>query len=144
MLNSQLDIKLVLLVLCCLLKELSLINEIQLCRRMRKPMICICKNKGADQLCSNCEADQHLCFCFMDSTINIVAYTKFPASSHLLCLYSLACVGSGQKHKLLVFSCKGSIKKTPFASYSESGLLKVKKDVNVSHMDNDNVSIFSP
>ena len=29
---------------------------------MRKPEFCLCKNKGADQLCSNCTADQ--CFCF--------------------------------------------------------------------------------
>ena len=29
---------------------------------MRKPDFCICKNKGADQLCSNCTADQPLCF----------------------------------------------------------------------------------
>ena len=29
---------------------------------MGKPTICIGENKGADQLCSNWEADQHLCF----------------------------------------------------------------------------------
>ena len=36
---------------------------------MRKPLICICDNKGADQLRSNCEADQHLCFRYLDRTI---------------------------------------------------------------------------
>ena len=36
---------------------------------MRKPDFCICENKGADQLRSNCEADQCLCFRYMDSTI---------------------------------------------------------------------------
>ena len=30
--------------------------------RMGKPTICIGENKGADQLRSNCEADQRLCF----------------------------------------------------------------------------------
>ena len=35
----------------------------------RKPTICICETKGADQLCSNCTADQHLCFRYRDSTI---------------------------------------------------------------------------
>ena len=35
---------------------------------MRKPALCICKNKGADQLRGNREADQRLCFCFLDST----------------------------------------------------------------------------
>ena len=29
---------------------------------MRKLAFCICKNKGADQLCGNGSADQHLCF----------------------------------------------------------------------------------
>ena len=30
---------------------------------MRKPYICICKNKDADQL--HREADQRLCFCYI-------------------------------------------------------------------------------
>ena len=28
----------------------------------RNNLSCICENKGADQLCSNCTADQRLCF----------------------------------------------------------------------------------
>ena len=36
---------------------------------MGKQTICIGENKGADQLRSNCEADQRLCFRFTDSTI---------------------------------------------------------------------------
>ena len=44
-----------------LLKHLS--------RPMGKPTICIGENKGADQLRSNCEADQRLCFRYSDSTI---------------------------------------------------------------------------
>ena len=28
----------------------------------RRQDFCLCENKGADQLCSNCTADQHLCF----------------------------------------------------------------------------------
>ena len=38
-------------------------------RHMGKPTMCIAENKGADQLRSNCEADQHLCFRYMDSTL---------------------------------------------------------------------------
>ena len=38
-------------------------------RLMRKPTICICENKDADQLRSHCEADQRLCFRYSDSTI---------------------------------------------------------------------------
>ena len=40
--------------------------------------ICLCENKGADQLCSNCTADQRLCFHFMDSTNPLL---KFKISS---------------------------------------------------------------
>ena len=40
----------------------------QMSRIMRKLMFCICENKGAGQLRSNREADQHLCFCYLDST----------------------------------------------------------------------------
>ena len=36
---------------------------------MRKPDFCLCENKGADQLRSNYEADQRLCFHYTDSTI---------------------------------------------------------------------------
>ena len=43
---------------------------------MRKPTFCICENKGADQLRSNCEADQRLCFCYMDSTVPLVSKSE--------------------------------------------------------------------
>ena len=35
---------------------------------MRKLDFSLCKNKGADQLRSNCEPDQRLCFRYTDST----------------------------------------------------------------------------
>ena len=37
-------------------------------RIMRKPAFCICENKDAGQLGGNCEADQRLCFRYIDST----------------------------------------------------------------------------
>ena len=43
---------------------------------MRKPTICIGENKAADQLCSNCTADQRLCFRFMDNTIPLLLKSK--------------------------------------------------------------------
>ena len=68
---------------------------------MRKPTVCICENKGTDELCSNCEADRCLCFRYKDSTIPLLCFRykdstipllsnslHVPASS-LLCLYSL-------------------------------------------------------
>ena len=38
------------------------------CRIMRKPASCISENKVADQLRSDCAADQCLCFCYIDSS----------------------------------------------------------------------------
>ena len=39
---------------------------------VRKPAFCICENKDADQLRSNREADQHLCFRYTDKTIPLL------------------------------------------------------------------------
>ena len=39
---------------------------------MRKPAFCICENEDADQLRSNCAADQRLCFRYTDSTIPLL------------------------------------------------------------------------
>ena len=39
---------------------------------MGKPTICIGENKGADQLRSNCEADQRLYFHYTDSTLPLL------------------------------------------------------------------------
>ena len=39
---------------------------------LRKPAFCICENKDPDQLCSDCEADQRLCFRYTDSTIPLL------------------------------------------------------------------------
>ena len=39
---------------------------------MRKPGFCICENKDADQLRGNREADQRLCFRYIDSTIPLL------------------------------------------------------------------------
>ena len=40
---------------------------------MRKPAFCICENKDADQLRGNREADQRLCFRYIDSTIPLLS-----------------------------------------------------------------------
>ena len=47
---------------------------------MRKPEFCICENKDADQLRSNCAADQRLCFRYTDSTIPLL-----PKSEIIIC-----------------------------------------------------------
>ena len=43
-------------------KHMSLVYQEQISRIMRKPTFGICENKDADQLRSNREADQRLCF----------------------------------------------------------------------------------
>ena len=43
---------------------------------MRKSDVCVGKNKGADQLRSNCEADQRLCFHYTDSTNPLLSISK--------------------------------------------------------------------
>ena len=50
---------------------------------MRKSIFCLCENRCADQLRSHCEADQRLCFRYMDSTIPLLSKSKpsFPPSS---------------------------------------------------------------
>ena len=47
-----------------------------LTRCIRQPTICLCETKDADQLCSNCTADQRLCFRFSDSTIPLLLKCK--------------------------------------------------------------------
>ena len=39
-------------------------------------LCCLCKNKGADQLCGNHTADQRLCFCYIDSTITLLSISE--------------------------------------------------------------------
>ena len=56
----------------------------------RKHALCIWED-----ICSNHTAHQHLCL--IDSTIPLLLNPKFQASDHLLWLYSLVCVGPGQK-----------------------------------------------
>ena len=46
---------------------------------MRKPAFCLGENKDADHLCSNCAADQRLCFRYIDTTIPLLS--KFEISS---------------------------------------------------------------
>ena len=43
---------------------------------MRKPAFCRCENEDADQLRSNREADQRLCFRYMDSTIPLLSESE--------------------------------------------------------------------
>ena len=44
--------------------------------RYEKTQFCICENKDADQLPGNREADQRLCFRYIDNTIPLVSKSK--------------------------------------------------------------------
>ena len=78
---------------------------------MRKPYFCLCVNKGADHLCSNCTADQRLCFRYSDSTISLLLLkiSKLQAATFLLRPYRPVCVGPGRKSRRPVFSRRGSV-----------------------------------
>ena len=80
---------------------------------MRNPDFCLWENKGADQLCGNCTADQRLCIRYWDSTFSLLP--KFILIPSFLpspvCVYRLVCVGPGRKHQRPVFSHHGSIYK---------------------------------
>ena len=57
----------------------SILIELYMSRVVRKPAFCICENKDADQLRGNREADQRLCFRYIDSTIPLLP--KYEISS---------------------------------------------------------------
>ena len=76
---------------------------------MRKPDFCLCENKGADQLRSNCEADQRLCFRYSDSTIPPLLNPKSQASNLFLGLHRPVYVRRGRKPRRPVFLRRGSI-----------------------------------
>ena len=43
---------------------------------MKKPAFCVCVNKDADQLRGKREADQHLCFRYIDSAISLFSKSE--------------------------------------------------------------------
>ena len=86
--------------------HISSYSLLNMSRVLRKPAFCICENKDADQLRGNREANQRLCFRYIDSTL--LPTRNFQASSHLVWLYSLVCVGFGRKPRRPVFSQQGS------------------------------------
>ena len=74
---------------------------------MGKPTICVGENKGTDQLRSNCEANQRLCFHYSDSTIPLLLI-KFPASSSFTVLVQVGLCQTCSETTLLVFPRGGS------------------------------------
>ena len=77
--------------------QMSPVLKKNLSRVMRKPTICICENKDADQLRGNTpKLISALVFATWIVQYLFFLNTKFQASSHLQWLYSLVCVRPGQ------------------------------------------------
>ena len=64
---------------------------------MRKPAFCICENKDADQLRGNREADQRLCFRYIDRTIHLLPKFEILSLWPSSVVNSPVCVGPGRK-----------------------------------------------
>ena len=71
---------------------------------MRKPAICMCENKDADQLRGNREADQRLCFRFMDSTLPLLLEFKISRFKPASVTVQLDLCRTCSETTLLVFS----------------------------------------
>ena len=52
---------------------------------MRKPAFYLCEKKGTDQLCSNCTADQCLCFRYTDSTFPLLLKYEISKPLSIFC-----------------------------------------------------------
>ena len=81
---------------------------IEMSRLMRKPTICICENKDADQLRGNHKADQRLCFRYMDSTIPLLLKYKISSFEPSSVTVQLCLCQTCSETTLLVFPGGGS------------------------------------
>ena len=66
-------------------------------------------NKGTDQLCSNCTADQHLCFRYTDSTIPLLSRFKICSLLPSCVIVQPDLFRTWSEPRLLFFSCTGSL-----------------------------------
>ena len=73
-------------------------------RLMRKQTICIGENKEADQLRSNREADQPLCFCYTDSTLTLLLKSEISSYKPVSVTKQTGLCWTCSETKLLVFS----------------------------------------
>ena len=78
-------------------------------QHLRKPDFCLCKTKGTDQLCSNCTADQCLCFCYMDSRILLLPLSEilslWPSSVGAQARFCQNRLSSFMAHMISTFVC---------------------------------------
>ena len=91
---------------------------------MGKPTICIGENKGADQLHSNCEADQRLCFRYSDGTMPLLLKSEISSFRLFSVLVQVGLCQTCLETTLLAFPRDGSfvVFGTPQPHYSAEGL----------------------
>ena len=84
---------------------------------MGKPTICIGKNKDADQLRGNREADQRLCFRYSDSTIPLLLRSEISSFLLFSVLVQPSLCRTCLESTLLVFPRGGSFHVMPGMKY---------------------------
>ena len=101
----------------------------------RKPTICICEIKGADQLRSNSEANQRLCSSYMDSSTLYIRNFQSPA---IVCDCTCRVVSDlfenhivGFPTKRLIYKCGGKCKE-PYRAIG-SGEIKTKIHIHITN-----------
>ena len=77
-------------------------------RPMGKPTICICENKGPDQLRGNGEADQRLCFRYSDSTVPLLLKSEISSFELFSVTVQVGLCRTWSETTLLVVSRGGS------------------------------------
>ena len=75
---------------------------------MRKQTFCICENKDADQLRGNREADQRLCFRYIDSTIPVLSKSEISSLQPSSVTVQSGLCRTRSETRMLVFSRRGS------------------------------------
>ena len=76
---------------------------------MRKPTTCICENKDTDQLRGNREADQRLCFHYIDITIPLLSKSEISSLYPSSVAVQPGLCRTRSETRMLVFSQRGSI-----------------------------------
>ena len=75
---------------------------------MRKPTFCICENKDADQLRGNREADQRLCFRYIESAIPLLSKSEISSLYPSSVAAKPGLYRARSETRMLVFSRRGS------------------------------------
>ena len=93
---------------------------------IRKPAFCICENKDADQLRGNREADQRLCFRYIDSTI--------PLLSNASVIYIPGSLGAGDSGDIAGPKCRDLTFDESRQCRRCAGVLISRQNANLCHI----------